>query len=831
MLRFAEPARAWVEAFPVGNGRLGAMVFGGVSGARVQVNDATAWSGHPAGPREALARVLERGAGPGTLARLRDAVAHGRHDEAAALAREFQGPYAQAFQPFVDLVVDLRLTGPHETSRPSVRVDEQVDERADERADEQERRPRSAGRRLDLRDGVVGEVVEGGGRGVEVEWFASAPDGCLHGRWRADGGAFGWGVLLAGAHPGEVAATPEGVLGACVSVELPYDVPPAHEPDLPARTDHGPHASLVGAATLRVATDGRATAVGAHVRVDGATWVELVLATATTSRWPDAGPLREPAEAFADATARADAALPSSLAEGEAARAAHVADHRALADATRLEIAPPLDLLLPDALTPGAEAPLAARTQAAFAYGRYLLMAASRPGAPPVNLQGIWNDEHRPAWSSGYTLNVNLEMAYWPAEVTGLGSCVEPLVDLVRVLAREGEPVARELYGCDGWVAHHNSDVWGWALPVGRGQGDPAWAAWWMGGVWLCRHLWDRYTFTLDPDVLRDVWPLLRGAGAFALDWLVPDGAGGLVPSPSSSPENERVVDGRLVALCAGSAADVALVRDLLRACVEAADVLALDEPLAPRWRHALGRLPRASVGPDGLLREWPDDAPARDPHHRHLSHLVGLYPLGELLADAAAPQERPSSGPAAPGTGRDLAEAARASLDARGPGSTGWSMAWKAALRARLGDGRAVDEVLGDALRLARQDLPSGEGGGLLPNLFSTHPPFQIDGNLGLVAAVAEALVASTRSSLRLLPALPPSWPDGAVVGLRARGALVVDVQWARGRLVEATLHPGRDEVRVVRYGSLVRRVVLRAGRPLRLGDRLVDRQVDRAG
>lgn len=201
-------------------------------------------------------------------------------------------------------------------------------------------------------------------------------------------------------------------------------------------------------------------------------------------------------------------------------------------------------------------------------------------------------------------------MAYWPAEVTGLGSCVEPLVDLVRVLAREGEPVARELYGCDGWVAHHNSDVWGWALPVGRGQGDPAWAAWWMGGVWLCRHLWDRYTFTLDPDVLRDVWPLLRGAGAFALDWLVPDGAGGLVPSPSSSPENERVVDGRLVALCAGSAADVALVRDLLRACVEAADVLALDEPLAPRWRHALGRLRGRRSAPTGCCASGPTTPP-----------------------------------------------------------------------------------------------------------------------------------------------------------------------------------------------------------------------------
>jgi alpha-L-fucosidase 2 len=588
---------------------------------------------------------------------------------------------------------------------------------------------------------------------------------------------------------------------------LPYDVAPSHEPDYPARTDVGPEPSLSGAAVLLVASDGACSAVDGHVRVEGATWVEAVLSTATTSRWPEPGPLRDPSEAQADALARARVALPVSADVGDAAQARHVTDHRSLADATRLDLAGPVELALPGAID---DAPRPELAQAAFAYGRYLLMAASRPGAPPATLQGVWNDQHRPPWSSAYTLNINLQMTYWAAESAGLSVCHDPLFDHLRVLAREGEAVAGRLYGVRGWVAHHNSDVWGWALPVGGGHGDPAWASWWMGGVWLCRHLWDHYEYTLDVDFLRfTAWPLLRGAASFCVDWLVATGGdaddaegGPLVPSPSSSPENVRIRDGRPVALCAGSTIDVALVRDLLTHVIEAAELVGSGDPEVAEWLTALARLPGTSVGADGLVREWPDDAPSVDAHHRHLSHLVDVYPLDRI---------RPDTTP-------ELAAAAARSLDARGPGSTGWSMAWKAALRARLGDGPAVGALIDGALVRASASPGQPWAGGLLPNMFSTHPPFQLDGNLGLVAAVAESLLGSTRSRLVLLPALPPSWTDGSATGLRARGALTVDVRWEAGRLVEVVLHPAVDGEREVVYAGVSRRLVLVAGTAVRL-------------
>ena len=424
-----------------------------------------------------------------------------------------------------------------------------------------------------------------------------------------------------------------------------------------------------------------------------------------------------------------------------------MADHRALADRTTLTLGAP-----PRFEVPVREAPPAVGAQAAFAFGRYLLMASSRPGAPPANLQGVWNDQLRPPWSSNYTLNINLEMAYWAAESVGLAECREPLVDLVGLLAAQGRRVAAELYGCRGWVAHHNSDVWGWTLPVGGLSGDPSWADWAMGGVWLCRHLPDDERARAPAGGGGAVLPRLARRGRPVAHHVAVDVPRERLPDADRLPRAEHGLDH-------GPRAGPRPVRALPRGSSP-------DRSVATRWPGFRARRSR----PTAPCASGPHDAEPVDPHHRHLSHLVGLYPLAQI-----DPQSTP-----------DLAAAAARTLDARGPGSTGWSLAWKAALRARLGDGAAVGALLAEAVRPARDDGPFA--GGLLPNLFSTHPPFQVDGNLGLVAAVVEALVQSHTDDLRILPALPPGWPDGELRGAprerRCHGRRDV-VGWspARGR------------------------------------------------
>ena len=443
------------------------------------------------------------------------------------------------------------------------------------------------------------------------------------------------------------------------------------------------------------------------------------------------------------------------------------------------------------------------RATIAAEYGRYLLESCSRSGGPAANLQGIWNGELRPAWSSNYTININTEMNYWAAGPLGLTDAAEPLISLVERIAGTGRDVARELYGARGWVAHHNSDLWGWSLPVGMGHGAPSWAIWMMGGVWLCHSLWDHYEFTADVALLRErIWPLLRGATEFCLDWLQVDGDGVAYLAPSTSPENQyRDADGRPRALGLTATMDLELIRALFERAIAAIDTIGggadadTDADLRREIVAALRTIPEPRVGSDGRLLEWSAEVAEHEPAHRHLSALVGVYPL-----DLITPESAPA-----------LAAGARRFLDARGPGAMGWSWAWKIALRARLGDGETARELLREALAPYRGDarrhgpVDGSEWGGLLPNLFSTHPPFQLDGNLGFPAAIAELLLQSHGGRVHLLPALPEAWPTGSVDGLHARGGVVVDLSWSEGVLREAALHnPGTAEIRVpVRYGA----------------------------
>ncbi|MFF7209374.1 glycoside hydrolase N-terminal domain-containing protein [Streptomyces sp. NPDC008238] len=765
LLGWPAPAAGWNEAAPVGNGRLGAMVFGGAHRARIQINDSTVWSGTPGGPAKALADVLAAGAGPERLAEVRDALRAGDPHRAEDLLMAFEGPYSQEYLPYADLW--LTVSGAQDATY--------------------------RGRTLNLDSGVAEDAFElRSGTSVARRTWADATTGTLCTDMTARGGTVDLRLeLTTPLREVHRAAGPEGVV---LGVEIPVDGAPAHEPDVPEplRYADGPVDGYdpFGALALRVATDGELTADGGALRVTGATHLLAVVASSTEAlrHWRGLDtPNGRPAhlDAAADSAARAAQRGTDDLLK------AHETDLRALLGGTSLRIGPRrtgTHDVARDILS-GEDELLTATVL--FQFGRHLLAAASRPQAgPPANLQGIWNADLRPAWSSNYTININTQMNYWGAEAAGLGPCHEPLFDLLDRVAAHGRDVARQLYGARGWVAHHNTDMWGWALPVGMGHGAASWAIWQMGGAWLVQHLWDHWEFSQDTAFLRErAWPLLSGCAEFLLDWLVDDGTGSgrLDTLPSTSPENLYLTAGGSTASLTRSATmDTALTRAVLERTLRVAALLGVDTPLTGRIAATLPRLRPLRIAPDGRLQEWDDDLPEHDPHHRHLSPLVAVHPLGQVDPDRTP----------------ELAAAATALLDRRGPGAMGWSWAWKTALRARLRDAATARTLLLEASRPLTADpdtdapVDGSEWGGLLPNLFSTHPPFQIDGNYGLMAAVTEMVLQSHDGTVHLLPALPAQWTEGDASGLRCRGGLAADLTWQDGALTAVTLrrHAGDD-------------------------------------
>jgi hypothetical protein len=745
VLSWPAPAREWIEAAPVGNGRLGAMVFGGAGRTRLQVNDSTVWSGTPHGPADGLADVVANGAGPERLAEVRAAVRAGDYRTADRLLMSFEGPYSQEFLPFADLWMT---------------VGEGV----------------LQSRTLNLDNGVAHEFLIIDGHEVQRSVWASHPAGvlCVEIVGRTD-------LWLELESPLRTVHKVVRDNGFDLGVEIPIDGAPEHEPEVaePLRYADGPIDDYdpFGAVVVRIDTDGQVSPTDNALVVTGSTRALIVLGTSTAARdfW-DARPAQTRTEHFGAAEERVSAALAQG---GKELLREHDNDLRSLLGGTSLRVGRQVNgpTSVAEVLS-GRDERLTATVM--FQYGRYLLASSSRPGSgPPANLQGVWNADLRPPWSSNYTTNINVEMNYWPAEVTGLGECHLPLIDLLDRMAANGTDVARELYGARGWVTHHNTDMWGWSLPVGMGHGNPSWAIWIMGGAWLVQHAWDHYEFTGDKDFLRNrAWPLLRGCAAFCLDWLV-EGDGWLDTLPSTSPENLFMVDGRPESLTFSSTMDIALIRAVFTRCLDAAQLAGIDDAILAEIKTTLPRLRPLAVTEGGWLQEWGEDLPEHDPQHRHLSQLVTVFPLGQIDADATP----------------ELAEAAVKLLDRRGNGAMGWSWAWKIALRARLGDAETARSLLVEATRPlgfawdVNAPTDGSKWGGLLPNLFSSHPPFQLDGNFGFAAGIAEMLVQSHNGVIRVLPALPSSWPSGALTGVRCRGGLAADITWREGSLAALSI------------------------------------------